>query len=238
MIRKNLFLSLALIVAVAGSASGQCIPDATLISPGYRPDTLEHAKVNVPYSQTISVRTPRDTSMVVAGQNVTARVDSIKATSVTGLPPGLTYKCQNPRCVFLWDTTRCVEIYGTPTNGGVYPITINVTYYAKVSGFSVAHKDSIKRFTITVDGSTTAVLDNSKPNVFAFPNPVSAKLYISGASATCAKKIQIFDLKGALQAVRIYAENGLWIAEMGALTPGVYLLQTDFGVKRIEVLAR
>jgi hypothetical protein len=235
MIRKILF-GVVLAVCSSTAAVAQCIPDTSLKSTGYSPQSLPNASVGVAYKESLSVRTPHDTTIIIVGSPVSARVDSIKATAVKGLPPGFSYVCQHPRCVFLWDTTRCVEIVGTTNQGGVYPIKIMITIYAFVANsINMAQKDSIDRFTLIVDGGTSAIIDNTRPGIFAYPNPVAGKLFITGPTAEKAGDIQILDTKGTVVSVKITLENGVWVADMGSLAAGIYLVKTEFGVKRVEV---
>ena len=122
---KNFFFVTAFIWTA--SLTGQtCTPDNSLTKPGFLPAVLPSAVVNTPYNQGISVLVFRDTNTIIFGSKVPVKIDSIKVLKINGLPPGMNYKCQHPRCVFLWDTVRCISFYGTPTQSGSYPLKIHV----------------------------------------------------------------------------------------------------------------
>ncbi|MBS3915101.1 MAG: T9SS type A sorting domain-containing protein [Bacteroidetes bacterium] len=228
----TLFVLTAAISAVKLNA--QCTPDTNLTKPGYSPDTLQHVTANVAYSQSISVLTPHDTTVNFNGNLVSARVDSIKATDVKGLPSGIIYTCQHPRCVFLWDTVRCVELHGTTSQGGVFPLRIMVTYYALLAGtFKVAQKDSITRFTLIVDGGVNSLLDHTKPGVHLYPNPASGKVYIASGSQLNPALIKVFSINGVEQFVSIKQEGNLMVLDLKNLAEGIYLVQTELGVQRL-----
>jgi hypothetical protein len=57
--------------------------------------------------------------------------------AVAGLPPGLTYACNPPSCVFLANTSGCAVVYGTVQAGtppGEYLLLINATVTLPVFG--------------------------------------------------------------------------------------------------------
>lgn len=119
MIQKFIFSFLIPAVFAIGQVQAQCMPDTTVKSSGYQPDTLKHAKTWEPYSQVITVLTPRDTTVNFGGSNISVKVDSIVATNVLGLPPGFSYTCMKPGCAFVWNEPRCVELHGTTNQAGI-----------------------------------------------------------------------------------------------------------------------
>jgi len=155
------------------SLSGQtCIPDKSLTKAGFLPATLPPAVVNTPYNQGISVLTFRDTSTIILGQKIPVKVDSIKVLRIGGIPSGINYKCQHPRCVFLWDTVRCISFYGTAGIVGSYPLKIYVRAFAKVFGSTpTTQNDSISSYTLEVVNRTTSLWQPVSSSFRVSPNP-------------------------------------------------------------------
>ncbi|MFN5218797.1 MAG: hypothetical protein ACK5CL_08515 [Sphingomonadales bacterium] len=170
---KNFFFATILLWA-ASATSQTCVPDTNLKKSGFLPVSLPPAKVNIPYNEGISVLTFRDTHTIVLGSKVPVKIDSIKVLSIGGLPAGINYKCQHPRCVFLWDVVRCISFYGTASQAGSYPLKIYVRAFAKVGGFTpTTQNDSISSYTLEVVNGTASL---SQPNSTSFrvsPNPAN-----------------------------------------------------------------
>ncbi|MFN0203044.1 MAG: T9SS type A sorting domain-containing protein [Bacteroidia bacterium] len=116
--------------------SPPCIIDTAIVSaPNLYPDTLADAYGCTFYSMDITFLMPRDT--VVSG--VTVNFNTFTINSVTGLPPGLSWQCNNfaNGCVYDVspgnpdpDTLGCVRISGVPiqqVSPYVYTGTITVT---------------------------------------------------------------------------------------------------------------
>jgi hypothetical protein len=170
---KNFFFATAFIWAV--SLTGQnCVPDTNLKKSGFLPVALPPAIVNTPYNQGISVLTFRDTYTTVLGSKVPVKIDSIKVLNITGLPSGINFKCQHPRCVFLWDVVRCISFYGTASQAGSYPLKIYVRAFAKVGGFTpTTQNDSISSYTLEVVSGTASLWQTAASSFRVSPNPAS-----------------------------------------------------------------
>lgn len=168
---KNYFFATIFIWFI--SLSGQtCIPDKSLTKAGFLPATLPPAVVNTPYNQGISVLTFRDTSAIVFGQKLPVKVDSIKVLRIGGLPSGIKYKCQHPRCVFLWDTVRCISFYGITGIVGSYPLKIYVRASVVAGGFlKQTQDDSISSYTLEVVNRTTSLWQPVSSSFRVSPNP-------------------------------------------------------------------
>jgi hypothetical protein len=105
--------------------SAQCEPDVNCIDvllPGeICPRTLPDVTVNVPYDTAITVIAPG--TFEYQGSVIT--VEYIVVDSVLNLPPGIGYQANATQ--FYPDTAYCIQISGTPTEAGEFPLSIYVT---------------------------------------------------------------------------------------------------------------
>lgn len=116
-----------------------CVPDQTLADsavgiypPPYDSVTMmggitDKACVNTYYETVLQVRVPESVDI----QGITATINSISVSGVSGLPDGLTYACTPGSCSIVPDdTVGCVLIYGTVGQDvapGDYIITLDGT---------------------------------------------------------------------------------------------------------------
>jgi hypothetical protein len=104
------------------NAFAQCSPDPQYTEPGIYPLSLPDAPADQPYQQTLTV---------VSGSTIPGiglPLTSYEITSITGMPDGFTYQCVPSNCIFLPNTSGCVLISGSPTQGdiGFYPVVVNL----------------------------------------------------------------------------------------------------------------
>jgi hypothetical protein len=126
--KKNLLLPLLLFVAMVATVStmqGQCTPDPQYTSQGIYPsDTLLDLQVGDAYSEVVHFVFPNDTVY----QGFQLDFDSFGVNSISNIPPGLNWECDNnhPVCSYVVNqaqvTRGCVTIFGTPTSpSSAYP---------------------------------------------------------------------------------------------------------------------
>lgn len=99
------------------------------VEPTLCPAALPNATQGQPYDESATFFMPRDFTDSGSGQDVT--LNSVTVTSVSGLPQGLAYECNQPGCSYTITndpvTQRgCVKLCGTPTVPGTYNIVIQV----------------------------------------------------------------------------------------------------------------
>lgn len=99
------------------------------IEPALCPATLPNAIQGQPYDENATFFMPRDFTDSGSGQDVT--LNSVTVTSVTGMPQGLNYECDQPGCAYTVTndpaTQRgCVKMCGIPAVPGSYNIVIQV----------------------------------------------------------------------------------------------------------------
>jgi hypothetical protein len=117
------------VLCYSTTSFAQCVPDGDLpadfvgISPladSQAPcDTLvpmEAAVLDLPYQTTITVFIPAEISGIALTSVGLALADAAEP-GITGLPPGLTYVCDPPTCLFEAGVPGCVSIEGTVPAG-------------------------------------------------------------------------------------------------------------------------
>lgn len=115
-----------------------CFPDPNLTQVGfYPPDTVLDCVESGTYYDVVIQFKNFDTipggAIGFPGFNLT--IVSVQLDSVTNIPAGLTYACDNPGCFFLGGESGCVRISGfTNAAPGIYDLGFNATVY--VDGLS------------------------------------------------------------------------------------------------------
>jgi hypothetical protein len=127
-----LILLIGMILAPLASQGQACTPDPNAPSSGIFPDTLATACPGVPYSFTITLGVPQDTSIAIfppPAPPFVVMIDSIVINNITDLPPGITYACGPASCTFVGGTKGCITFTGTPTTSGTFLLDLDVTLY-------------------------------------------------------------------------------------------------------------
>ncbi|HAP69452.1 MAG TPA: hypothetical protein DCR04_06960 [Flavobacteriales bacterium] len=107
----------------------QCGVGISPVEPALCPAALPNGVQGQPYDENATFFMPRDFTDSGSGQSVT--LNGITVTSVTGLPQGINYTCDQPGCAYTVTndpvTQRgCVKMCGIPTVPGTYNIVIAV----------------------------------------------------------------------------------------------------------------
>jgi len=122
----RLFAIISISAFASMEIAAQCVPDTVNCkdtgNPGQIcPQTLPEVEVNVFYDEVITVIAP---GIFVYQENLIT-VSYIVVDSVTNLPPGIEYF---PNAIeFYPDSAYCVQITGTPTEAGNFPLAIYVS---------------------------------------------------------------------------------------------------------------
>ena len=121
--------------AFLGMVNAQvCVPDSTVSGPGVYPSVLPDVCANQPYSATITLVVPADTTIPTPIGNLTVPIDSIVLDSVANLPPGFTFQCAPPNCTFPGGASYCILVSGTTSVSDTFSIDIFTTTYLVVVG--------------------------------------------------------------------------------------------------------
>lgn len=202
---KKLLLSITAVFAIS-FANAQCTPDAQFTAPGIYPDSATNmmpAYETVAYSQTITNVVPADTCVVIIFPPCTSlTLDSVVVESLTGLPAGLTFQCDNAECQYPGGQTGCAIISGTPPSGsaGTYPLTIQLSAY--VGGFGIANPFTLDYYFIVVNPAPNSIGENEN-NSFAIkqnkPNPFEDITSIDYTLTEAGKvSFEVYNLVGEL----------------------------------------
>jgi hypothetical protein len=163
---------------------------------------------------------------------VTADVNSVKITGISGLPTGLTYVCDISSCTWPGDSEGCFVINGTPTQSGSF--TLSVTVVANVEVPIVGATDAPAYdivYSLTIDPSTTGIqrIEVDEIKVYpVIPNPS-----IDGANIrfniTDNRDINltVHNMIGALvMSKQIHSKKGMNNVSLDTdeLYPGVYIV--------------
>jgi len=214
----------------ANIATAQCTPDGNITVPGFYPATFPEADQDKPYSATTTILSIKDTT--VFGQAVV--IDSTVLKAVIGLPPGITHQCLNNSCVFFPTKPSCVNFSGTPTKAGTYPLKMVITIFAKIGGALPYNRvDTIRNFTMKVNGMNAVDFANVSADFEIMPNPVNDKLLVNLANENFIKNAMITDAMGRKIDVVIESQDDTHLViDTCLLTPGIYFCSNGSKVKR------
>lgn len=221
---KKLLTAGALLLLMFPVAQTQvCRPDKSTTAVGFNPDTIPYAEVGVAYSATIHAKTPKDTIVSFGGFPVKANIDSIKVMGVIGMPAGFTFRCDHPRCVFVYDSIGCGTFSGTPTQGGIYPLGVIVTTYARV-GFPVTQRDTIRRFVLRVEPvPTTGQQKLYTESLRIYPNPARETAQVFIPQTFVNERIRVYNAAGR-EVMQQTAAAGQNLLDLKGLDAGVYVV--------------
>jgi len=132
--KKILVITALFCVSLSSNIYAQCTPDPAVVTagiPGLFPtptEGIDTGWVGVAYSETLTMVVPQDTSLTLPAPigTITATINSVTITGVTGLPAGLAEWCSPTNCIYLGNSTGCIEFSGTPTTAGTYTVTVTV----------------------------------------------------------------------------------------------------------------
>ncbi len=214
----------------ANIATAQCTPDGNITVPGFYPATFPEADQDKPYSATTTILSIKDTT--VFGQAVV--IDSTVLKAVIGLPPGITHQCLNNSCVFFPTKPSCVNFSGTPTQAGTYPLKMVITIFAKIGGALPYNRvDTIRNFTMKVNGMNALDFANVSADFEIMPNPVNDRLLINLTNENSIKNAMIMDAMGRKFDVVIESQDDTHLViDTRLLTPGIYFCSNGSKVKR------
>jgi len=234
MIKKLLSL-LLFVIFYSTHSFAQCVPDLTITDPGIYPDSatgLPGGVVGTPYSEVIQVRVLTDTTL----NGLPVIVTSITITSVSGLPPGITYSCNPASCVFPGGSNACILLSGIPTVAGSYQLIVDIEVDGTLFGVPVSQTATIDYYVIDIDvasgfaGNISAVkfeLLQNKPNPAFSYTDVMFNSPVGGDF-----ELRVFNMIGR----EVYAQTLRGMAGLNSvrimtdeLTPGVYMLTLGNG---------
>lgn len=132
---KKLIILSTILISVLFSYS-QCTPDSIYADSTFgvwpTPQTnFPSGDIGVQYYEIVNFKVPRDAGAIDSAAAGTY-IDSIVLTSITNLPPGLSYECDNLSCSWRYDSLGCASLSGTPTTNGSYQISLDATVWTQL----------------------------------------------------------------------------------------------------------
>lgn len=231
--KKHLLLIVLIISVFVNNLDAQCIPDPTITDPGVYPDSLPPACLSVPYSTTIQVRVLTDT--VYGGFPVV--ITSVKIISVTGMPAGFSYACVPASCSFPGGSNGCIQLTGTPTSVGNFPLTVTVETNGTIFGVPVPPDTStVNGYSITVN-SCVGIEENFSNLRFDLlqnnPNPFDKFTLIFFTTPKAGNfDLKVFNLIGKevyQKIIRGTAGNNIINLNADDFVPGIYMYTINNG---------
>lgn len=249
--KKNFIITLSLLLTFNFTGYSQCSPDPTYTSlgiPGLWPDTvtgIASGTMGTAYSQNFTVIVPTDTTVTIPVLGtITATVNSVSITGITGLPSGLSHACDIASCLWPGNTNGCFAISGTPTQAGNF--TFSVTLVANIESplpfpldgaYDAPAYDIV--YSLTIDSAViTSIkrIEENKLEVFGIsPNPsnLGAKIRFKSPGNQNVS-FTIHNMIGVLvMSKQIYSDEGMNTVsiETEELDPGVYIVTLFDGLK-------
>tara|TARA_B100000767_G_scaffold136747_1_gene129502 strand:- start:169 stop:2040 length:1872 start_codon:yes stop_codon:yes gene_type:complete len=185
-------LGAATIMMVSASAFSQCsscTPDYTCVADGFPvlcPTALPDGTSGEEYLATATFNMPA--SVLDPGSGLSATLESITITSITGLPFGLTLTPSNPNGVYFpsnGEDYGCATICGIPLAAGEYFVNINVAVVASVFGITQSLSESFSLPLSILQGSGGGNASfNISENSGCAPFNVDVENLITGAGVS------------------------------------------------------
>jgi len=146
---------------------------------------------NQPYELVFTAVVPDTTTIeLTPGNPASLDLDNVTLLDIEGLPPGLSYVCNPPDCIFPDESQGCVKISGTPTQAGTYSLLVNTTVGVGVAMLPITFPGTLVsgEYKIVIDEDTsteTAIeevigLGQNAPNPFHDKTEITIDIKQSG----------------------------------------------------------
>jgi len=214
----------------------QCLPDTAnckdVGDPGQIcPRNLPDAFLNEPYDEVITVIAPDTASL----GNLQIAIQYIEVDSVVNLPPGIAYAANAEK--FYADSAYCIQISGSPSEAGEFPLTIYVTPYIKylttiIKGGQIKDSTSV---VMTVQSASG--MDPQRLNTFTVlpnaPNPFQEATQLGYFSPSPDQvSLQVYSILGKLvheEELRTAPGKHYFHFSGRELMPGTYIYRVRHG---------
>jgi len=230
-----LFLSLIIGILNIEISNAQCTPGDSISCPDPEnngqicPETLPDAEAEQFYSQDFTILIPQE-YVLDSASGTTITLHHVKIAEVGNLPDGITWATNAEDSIYLPQVYYCVNLEGTASDTGSYPLKITIDVYALVFGTPVfvgTVTDSTSLTMNVVGEIGIAEFESSSLTVKgAIPNPFTTKLDI----AYIVKKpenvtFEFFDILGnSIFKTKVFSETGEnhFKYDAAGLKPGLY----------------
>ena len=247
---KKLLLSILAVASFSFASNAQsCTPNALYADSAYGvwPDTttnLPLAAQNVFYSTNLDFAVPATVTPELAGSDPTAQtfigstINSFTVTSVDGLTPvNLQYVCGSSNCQYPGGAHGCANVYGTPTQTGTFPLTINISANLSIFGFPTDYPTSFSGYRVVV--GTAGIVEQLISPITVSPNPANDVISIEGITAsTKANSVSIVNVEGKVIATKEVGSNLNISFDLSGVKSGIYFVKVSHasGVETVKFI--
>ena len=151
------FIALS-IFSFAQSQCADCVPAEDCTSddgfPTICPASLPAATTGEFYEETITFFMPAD--VIDPGSGVSASLNSVTVTAITGVPLGLSVILDEPDAVYEpsnGQTSGCASICGEPVLAGIYDMVISISALASAFGIEQVVNESFAYVLVVEEGA-------------------------------------------------------------------------------------
>lgn len=228
--KTTLLLVLTLISTI--TIAQNCTPGTNYADSTYGiwPDTTENLPdgyLNIAYSQDLNFKVPSEVSPTMSEEFAGAPINHFTVTNVAGLPPGLDYACNVSNCTYNGGDNGCANIYGNPTEIGVYDITVsvlgNITIEVIGVPVGVDQPMDFDGYTITVH-ETMGTFEINAPEFLIAPNPVQDQFYIQSNGNQLIEKLTVLNSLGQKVIEQTANKTSSLIIDASNLKSGFYFV--------------
>ena len=207
---KKLLLFAVTAILTTLSANAQCTADPQYTEPGVYPDSatgMASACIDVPYSETITVIVPVDTTTVIFGIPFTLPFDSVVVSNWNwGGLTGFTYSCSSPgnvisptnNCSFEGGQTGCILVEGNPTAADIGSYQQIITTDAYLQGNPNGNPSTVvvDYYYIQVVDCGLGVHQMTNSKFLVYPNPAKSMITLNGLNGIEVESISVTDMEG------------------------------------------
>jgi hypothetical protein len=228
------------------SFSQNCSPNqawADTTDYGVIPDTIQNfppAVQNQFYSSDLNFKVPTDATLASADAPAGSIIDEFTVNSVDGLPNGLSYVCNNSNCTYNGGANGCANVYGTPTETGVFPVTINITANVIISPLvplPLPQDASFSGYKIVVGAA--GIVEQLISPITVSPNPANDLIKIEGiTSSTKANSVSIVNVEGKVIANKELSNVSDVSFDLTGVKSGMYFVNVTHasGVETVKFI--
>ena len=184
--KKIILLIILTIFNFAVGKSQVCTPDSTMKGTGISPNVLPDGIVGQPYAVTVSLKVPKDSTIMYAGSNIAITVDSARVIYISNLPDtSFKYSCNSPTCTWAGGSFGCARLTGMPKSihMNMYAVKVFVNSWFSSPSFPGTQFERIDSSTIDfkIPGGINGIGElNTKLFFNASPNPANDKVFVYG----------------------------------------------------------
>lgn len=240
---KKLYSFLAATLIATGAIFAQCTPDLNSTDPfNPTPSNVPAAIQGNAYNEVLQFFIPVSRDITVVGQTVTAYIDSVVLTDVTGLPTGLSWSATPAGPLYLPNTHGCGLTTGTTTvAAGNYPISFvgKVYFHANAFGFAIDTNITVDQF-IQQEYQATYSINVVDPNgirdfnadlsaaMSVYPNPSNGAFEVRlNSTSRVNGTLNVLDVTGKVLFTQTLDVTGLYSSQINLadIPKGLYTVQ-------------